>query len=162
MYNLSDFVCCIRQMNREFRASFHQPTKFPTHIDRQTLLYGTFASMCNWFQNKSPTHTYAMDWDTWHGNWAAPCYFNGAAPTGSPLWCHSLQRHLACEGLYWHQVVIALVNGLIPNRQHHPSQLWPVHNTYMCHRFISVKYIIRYGIIPTFMSCVNIVILKIY
>ena len=36
MYNLSDFVCCIRQMKRGFRSSFHQPTKFPTHIDRQT------------------------------------------------------------------------------------------------------------------------------
>ena len=57
--------------------------------------------MCNWFQNKLPTHTFAMDWDTWHGNWAAPCYFNGALPTGSPLWCHCLQRHQACEGLYW-------------------------------------------------------------
>ena len=53
--------------------------------------------MCNSFQNKSPTHTIAMDWDTWHGNWAAPCYFNGASPTGSPLWCNCLQRHLACE-----------------------------------------------------------------
>ena len=47
-----------------------------------------------------PHHTFAMDWDTWHDNWAAPCYFNGASPTGSPLWCNCLQRHLACEGLY--------------------------------------------------------------
>ena len=56
--------------------------------------------MCNWFQNKSPTHTFAVDWDTWHGNWAAPCYFNGALPTGSARWDNCLQRHLACEGLY--------------------------------------------------------------
>ena len=56
--------------------------------------------MCNWFQNKSPTHTFAVDWDTWHGNWAAPCYFNGASPTGSARWGYCLQRHLACEGLY--------------------------------------------------------------
>ena len=56
--------------------------------------------MCNWFQNKSPTHTFAVDWDTWHGNWAAPCYFNGALPTGSAWWDNCLQRHLACEGLY--------------------------------------------------------------
>ena len=56
--------------------------------------------MCNWFQNKSPTHTFAVDWETWHCNWAAPCYFNGASPTGSVRWCHCLQRHLACEGLY--------------------------------------------------------------
>ena len=56
--------------------------------------------MCNWFQNKSPTHTFAVDWDTWHGNWVAPCYFNGAAPTGSHRWDNCLQRHLACEGLY--------------------------------------------------------------
>ena len=28
MYNLSDFVCCISQMKREFRASFHRSTKF--------------------------------------------------------------------------------------------------------------------------------------
>ena len=57
--------------------------------------------MCNWFQNKSPTHTFAVDWDTWHGNWAAPCYFNGALPTGSARWGYCLQRHLACEGLYF-------------------------------------------------------------
>ena len=56
--------------------------------------------MCNWFQNKSPSHTFAVDWDTWHGNWAAPCYFNGALPTGSARWDNCLQRHLACEGLY--------------------------------------------------------------
>ena len=56
--------------------------------------------MCNWFQNKSPTHTFAVDWDTWHGNLAAPCYFNGASPTGSARWGYCLQRHLACEGLY--------------------------------------------------------------
>ena len=56
--------------------------------------------MCNWFQNKSPTHTFAVDWDTRHGNWAAPCYFNGASPTGSARWGYCLQRHLACEGLY--------------------------------------------------------------
>ena len=56
--------------------------------------------MCNWFQNKSPTHTFAVDWDTWHGNWVAPCYFNGASPTGSHRWDNCLQRHLACEGLY--------------------------------------------------------------
>ena len=36
MCNLNDFVCCIPQMKREFRASFHQSTKFPTSIDRQT------------------------------------------------------------------------------------------------------------------------------
>ena len=36
MYNLGDSVCWIRQMKREFWASFHQPTKFPTHVDRQT------------------------------------------------------------------------------------------------------------------------------
>ena len=63
--------------------------------------------MCNWFQNKSPTHIFAVDCDTRHGNWAAPCYFNGASPTGSARWGYCLQRHLACEGLYmlnneWH------------------------------------------------------------
>ena len=56
--------------------------------------------MCNWFQNKSPTHTFAVDWETWHCNWAAPCYFNGASPTGSSRWGYCLQRHLVCEGLY--------------------------------------------------------------
>ena len=62
--------------------------------------YRAFASMCNWFQNKSPTHTFAVDWESWHCNWAAPCYFNGASPTRSSQWGHCLQRHLACEGLY--------------------------------------------------------------
>ena len=57
--------------------------------------------MCNWFQNKSPTHTFAVYWETWHCNWAALCYFNGASPTGSVRWGHCMQRHLACEGLYW-------------------------------------------------------------
>ena len=98
--NLNDFVCCIPQMKREFRASVHQSTKYPANIDRQTYFYGTFASMCNWFRNKSPTHTFVEDWETRHCNWAAPCYFNGASPTGSSRWGHCLQRHLACEGLY--------------------------------------------------------------
>ena len=73
--------------------------------------------MCNWFQNKSPTHTFAVDWDTWHGNWAAPCYFNGASPTGSARWGYCLQRHLACEGLY----------QIPPNRHtaHRPWENWP-------------------------------------
>ena len=101
MCNLNDFVCCIPQMKREFRASFHQSTKFPTSIDRQTWLYGTFAPMCNWFKKKSPTHTFAVDCETWHCKWAAPCYFNGALPTGSLRWGYCLQWHLACEGLYW-------------------------------------------------------------
>ena len=57
---------------------------------------GTFASMCNWFQNKSRIHTFAVVWDTWHVN----CYFNGASPTGSPRWSHYLQRQLACEWLH--------------------------------------------------------------
>ena len=56
--------------------------------------------MCNWFQNNSPTNTFAVDWDTWHCNWAGQCYFDGASPTGSSRWCYCLQRHLACEGLY--------------------------------------------------------------
>ena len=56
--------------------------------------------MCNWFQNKSPTLTFAVDCETWHCKWAAPCYFNGASPTGSLWWDYCLQWHLACEGLY--------------------------------------------------------------
>ena len=56
--------------------------------------------MCNWFTNKSPTHTFAVDCETWHCKWAAPCYFNGALPTGSLRWGYCLQWHLACEGLY--------------------------------------------------------------
>ena len=56
--------------------------------------------MCNWFKNKSPTHTFAVDCETWHCKWAAPCYFNGALPTGSLRWGYCLQWHLACEGLY--------------------------------------------------------------
>ena len=68
--------------------------------------------MCNWFQNKSPTHTFAVDWDTWHGNWAAPCYFNGASPTGSARWGNCLQRHLACEGLYYiYQLFSTTINS---------------------------------------------------
>ena len=50
--------------------------------------------------NKSPTHTFAVDCETWHCKWAAPCYFNGALPTGSLRWGYCLQWHLACEGLY--------------------------------------------------------------
>ena len=69
MYNLSDFVCCIPRMKQEFRASFHQLIKFPTNIDMQTQLYGAFASMCSWFQNESPTHTFAVDWDNRHVTW---------------------------------------------------------------------------------------------
>ena len=56
--------------------------------------------MCNWFQNKSTTQTFAVDWDTWHVNWVALCYFNGASPTESPRWGHGLQGQLVCEGLY--------------------------------------------------------------
>ena len=64
--------------------------------------------MCNWFQSKSPTHTFAVGWDTWHGNWAAPCYFNGASPTGSPQWGNCLLRHLACDGLYTLRVYVTI------------------------------------------------------
>ena len=92
MYNLNDFVCCIPRMKREFRASFHQSTKFAANIDRQTKLYGTFASICHWFQNNSPIHTFAMDCETLHCNWAAPCYFHGASSTGSSRWGYCLQR----------------------------------------------------------------------
>ena len=80
--------------------------------------------MCNWFQNKSPTHTFSVDWDTRHGNWAAPCYFNGASPTGSARWGYCLQRHLACEGLYW-----AHNRGrkwLHPKGNHHPQEIKPL------------------------------------
>ena len=49
--------------------------------------------------NHPPIHLQWI-WDTRHGNWAAPCYFNGASPTGSARWGYCLQRHLACEGLY--------------------------------------------------------------
>ena len=62
--------------------------------------------MCNWFQNKSPTHTFAVDCETWRCKWAAPCYFNGASPTGSLRWGYCLQWHLACEGLYFIRVWI--------------------------------------------------------
>ena len=81
--------------------------------------------MCNWFQNKSPTHTFAVDWDTRHGNWAAPCYFNGASPTGSARWGYCLQRHLACEGLYGvsnHQPHNCLHNGLFRPRSKKTSK----------------------------------------
>ena len=54
MYNLNDFVCCIPQIKGGLWTSFHQSTKFPTNIDKQTLLYGTLVSMCNWFQNTHP------------------------------------------------------------------------------------------------------------
>ena len=67
--------------------------------------------MCNWFQNKSPTHTFAVDCETWHCKWAAPCYFNGASPTGSLRWGYCLQWHLACEGLYgpWHENAFRII-----------------------------------------------------
>ena len=44
MNDLNDFVCCMPQMRREFRA------KLPTNNDR----HGTFASMCKWFQRNHP------------------------------------------------------------------------------------------------------------
>ena len=44
MNDLDDFVCCMPQMKREFRA------KLPTNNDR----HRTFASMCNWFQRNHP------------------------------------------------------------------------------------------------------------
>ena len=57
--------------------------------------------MCNdWFQNNSPTHIFAVDWDIRHVNWTVPFYFNEASPTGSPGWGHHLQHQLACEGFY--------------------------------------------------------------
>ena len=79
MHNLNDFVCCVPQIKPKFRANFHQLTRFPTNIDRLTKLYGTIAFMCNWFQNKSPTYIFAVDWDTCHVNWVAPFYFNGVS-----------------------------------------------------------------------------------
>ena len=54
--------------------------------------------MYNWFQNKSPTHAFVVDWVTWHCKWAAQCYFNGASPTGVPLFAvtSSVWRTLLC------------------------------------------------------------------
>ena len=40
MYNLNYFACCILHIKQEFRASFHQSTKFPTNIDRQNNSMG--------------------------------------------------------------------------------------------------------------------------
>ena len=34
---VKDFVCCIPQMKRQFRAHFHQLTTIPTNIDAQSL-----------------------------------------------------------------------------------------------------------------------------
>ena len=65
--------------------------------------------MCNWFQNKSPTHTFAVDWDTWHVNWVAPCHFNGGfANRKSPVTRRLAQRQLACEGLYFSMQMLHL------------------------------------------------------
>ena len=72
MYNLNDFVCCIPQMKQEFWANFHQLTKFPTNIDRQTTLW----AICFHVQliSKQITHhIFAVDWDIWQVNWVAPC-----------------------------------------------------------------------------------------
>ena len=107
-YNFNDFVCSILQTKWEFRASFHQLTRFPTNIDRQTWIHGTFASVCNWFQNKSPTRIFAPDWDI-----SSSC-FNGASPTGSPQWGHRLQRRLlACERLYGIIICIMFVQLVV-------------------------------------------------
>ena len=107
-YNLNGFVCSILQTEWGFRASFHQLTKFPTNIDRQTWIHGTFASMCNRFQNKSPTRIFAPDWDI------SSCFFNGASPTGSPRWGHRLQRRLlACERLYGITICIMFVQLVV-------------------------------------------------
>ena len=115
--------------------------------------------MCNWFQNKSPTHTFAVDWDTWHGNWAAPCYFNGASPTGSARWGYCLQRHLACEGLYArlliqhiHRLWVILGIRCILNwriesilMRQSISEQWK-HLTYACHLLISkVEFLVITG-----------------
>ena len=35
-----------------------------------------------------------MDLDIWLVNWATPCYFNGASPTGSPQWGLRWKHHL--------------------------------------------------------------------
>ena len=56
MYNLSDFACCIRQMKQEFRASFHQPTKFSTYTDRQTYSMGHLLPCA--VDSKQITHPY--------------------------------------------------------------------------------------------------------
>ena len=71
----------------------------PTSIGKHNCMGHLFPCAIDFKTNHPPT-TSAMDWDAWYGNWAAPCYFNEASPTGSPRWGHCLQRHLACEGLY--------------------------------------------------------------
>ena len=57
LYKFSVLLCQINYFDLEFEAGI--------------------PSMRNWFQNQSPTHTFAVDWDTWHVNWVAPCQFNG-------------------------------------------------------------------------------------
>ena len=99
MYNLSDFICCILQMKQEFQASFHRSTKFPpTSIANITLWDICFHVQL--ISKQIALHIFAVDWDTWHVNWVAPCYFSGTSPAGSPRWVNCLQCQLGCEGLY--------------------------------------------------------------
>ena len=71
----------------------------PTSIGKHNSMGHLLPCAIDFKTNHPPIHLQWI-WDTWHGNWVAPCYFNGAAPTGSHRWDNCLQRHLACEGLY--------------------------------------------------------------
>ena len=96
-----------RKWSRNSEQDFINQLNFrPTSIGKHNSM-GHLLPCAIDFKNKLPTHTFAVDWDTWHGNWAAPCYFNGASPTRRPRWGNFLQWHLACEGLYWIWAVYA-------------------------------------------------------
>ena len=71
----------------------------PTSIGKHNSMGHLLPCAIDFKTNHPPIH---LQWIgiLWHGNWAAPCYFNGASPTGSARWGYCLQRHLACEGLY--------------------------------------------------------------
>ena len=89
MYNLNDSFAASRKLSGNSEQVFinqlnFRPTSKGKHNSMGHLL------PCAIDSKKSPTHTFAVDWDTWHGNWVAPCYFNGASQpevTGETIVC---------------------------------------------------------------------------
>ena len=63
IYNTINFICYIPEVKQEFQATFLQLTAYPNSIDVQTYFYGTYPSMWQWFQNKSPARILTVDLD---------------------------------------------------------------------------------------------------
>ena len=91
MVNLLTHICITRPqwVKWEFWWTFLQLTRLPTINDVQNLLYGSFSSMWQRFQNNSQAYIFAVDFDI--------CRADSSHPPSQ--WEMSLQCNAICHWL---------------------------------------------------------------